>query len=435
MSRGYNRVAVLRLIGSSGPIARVQIAEQLGLSPATVTAVTRQLLDHGLIRVADRRPSKGGRPALLLELVGGAATAFGVKIAPDHLVGVRVDLDGAVLEQFEEPLDVTAAGAIYEIGNVLERWIGASNSKSRLLGLGIGVPGVVDADQGLVSAPMIGWAELPLARFVQQRLNVPVLVDNDVNTLAVSERLYGRGRHIDDFLTVTLGRGIGLGIIAGGDIYRGYGGGAGEFGHITAKDNGPPCTCGKNGCLEAFVGDPALVAEAQRRGLIPSHAGVDELRKLADTGDASAHEIYGDAAALLGRSVRRSGQRPEPAARVDQRRGNAGLGAHGRSIRTEPALTSLSTAPGRRRRDRPLGRREVGRRSCGARAAADLHRPSRRLGPGQLSQRMGAGRVTRSGGECLTGNRASQVWACDPEDFRRARIVSVPFSSVEVLAS
>ena len=303
MSRGYNRVAVLRLIGSSGPIARVQIAEQLGLSPATVTAVTRQLLDHGLIRVADRRPSKGGRPALLLELVSGAATAFGVKIAPDHLVGVRVDLDGAVLEQFEEALDVTAAGAIYEIGNLLERWIGSSTSKSRLLGLGVGVPGVVDADQGLVTAPMIGWEDLPLARFVQHRLDVPVLVDNDVNTLAVSERLYGRGRHIDDFLTVTLGRGIGLGIITGGDIYRGFGGGAGEFGHVTAKDDGPLCTCGKHGCLEALVGDPALVSEARRRKLIPRDAGIGRLCELANAGDAAAREIYANAAAILGRSI------------------------------------------------------------------------------------------------------------------------------------
>ena len=94
MSRDYNRVAVLRLIVTSGPIARVQIAKTLGLSPATVTAVTRELLDQGIVRVAERAPSKGGRPALLLELVGGAATAFGVKIAPDHLVGVRVDLEG-----------------------------------------------------------------------------------------------------------------------------------------------------------------------------------------------------------------------------------------------------------------------------------------------------------------------------------------------------
>ncbi len=137
MSRGYNRVAVLRLIGSSGPIARVQIAEQLGLSPATVTAVTRQLLDHGsfgwqtggLRRAAGRSPARA-------RLRGSDGVR--VKIAPDHLVGVRVDLDGAVLEQFEEALDVTAAGAIYEIGNLLERWIGSSTSKSRLLGWGSG---------------------------------------------------------------------------------------------------------------------------------------------------------------------------------------------------------------------------------------------------------------------------------------------------------
>jgi len=303
MSRGYNRVAVLRLISGSGPIARVEIAERLGLSPATVTAVTRQLLDHGLVRVADRSPSKGGRPRMLLELVGGAATAFGVKIAPDHLVGVRVDLDAEVLEQFEQPLDVTAADAVERIGAVLETWIGPPSSGSRLLGLGLGVPGVIDADRGLVSAPMIGWEQLPLAQLLQDRLGVPVLVDNDVNTLAVSERLYGRGRNVEDFLTVTIGRGIGLGIIAGGDIYRGFGGGAGEFGHVTVREDGPLCSCGKHGCLEALVADPALVAEAQRRKLLAHGDGIDRLRGLADSGDVSAREIYGQAAAILGRSV------------------------------------------------------------------------------------------------------------------------------------
>ena len=96
-TRDVNRSAVLRLIGSSAPIARKTIAEQLGLSPATVTQITRDLVRQGLIRVARRAPSRGGRPALLLELVGGAATAFGAKVAPDHLVGVRVDLEAEVV--------------------------------------------------------------------------------------------------------------------------------------------------------------------------------------------------------------------------------------------------------------------------------------------------------------------------------------------------
>src|SRR5215475_12783551 len=107
LSRDLNRVAILRLIGASGPIARTHIADRLALSPATVTSVTRELLERGVIRVADRAPSKAGRPALLLELVGGAATAFGAKVAPDHVVGVRVDLDAEVLERFECEFDAT----------------------------------------------------------------------------------------------------------------------------------------------------------------------------------------------------------------------------------------------------------------------------------------------------------------------------------------
>src|SRR5581483_3359146 len=96
LSRDLNRTAILRLIGNAGPVARATIAQRLGLSPATVTSITRELIESGVVRVADRAPSAGGRPALLLEIVGGAAAAFGVKIAADHLVGVIVDLDGVV---------------------------------------------------------------------------------------------------------------------------------------------------------------------------------------------------------------------------------------------------------------------------------------------------------------------------------------------------
>src|SRR5436189_3166080 len=111
LSRDLNRAAIFRMIGSAGPIARAQIARRLGLSPATVTAVTRELLDQGLVRVAERAPSRGGRPALLLEVVGGAAASFGVKVAPDHLVGVRVDLEAEVLQRFEAPFDAAAPDA------------------------------------------------------------------------------------------------------------------------------------------------------------------------------------------------------------------------------------------------------------------------------------------------------------------------------------
>src|SRR6476646_1387891 len=109
LTRDMNRAAVLRLIACAGPIARSTIAKQLGISPATVTSLTRELIDQGLLRVAERAPSRVGRPALLLEIVGAAGTAFGVKVAPDHLVGLRVDLDANVLEAFQEPFDSIAS--------------------------------------------------------------------------------------------------------------------------------------------------------------------------------------------------------------------------------------------------------------------------------------------------------------------------------------
>ena len=301
LTRDLNRAAILRLIGLSGPIARTSIAARLGLSPATVTSITRELIESGIVRTADRAPSRGGRPALLLEIVGTSAHAFGVKIAPDHLVGVVVDLDGSVIRQYDERLDLSASGGFEAAVAVLRRWLDAEETP--LLGVGLGVPGVVDSSTGTVTSPLIGWREFALRDALQAALGIPVLVDNDVNTLAISERVYGRGRDVEDFIALTLGRGVGLGIVAGGDIYHGHGGGAGEFGHVTAVVDGPVCSCGKRGCLEAVIGDPALVATARDRGIIGKRQGAAALLRKADDGDAAARKVYAEAATLLGRSV------------------------------------------------------------------------------------------------------------------------------------
>jgi predicted NBD/HSP70 family sugar kinase len=302
-TRELNRSAIVRMIVSSGPIARTQIAKTLGLSPATVTAVTRELLDQGIVRVAERAPSKGGRPALLLELVGGAASAFGVKVAPDHLVGVRVDLEARLVERYEAPFDASAENAMDELIAVLADWARERPTDPPLLGIGLGVAGVFDAAMGTLDSPLLGWREVRLAQIVQDKLGVPVFVDNDVNTLAVAERLYGRGHDIENFITVTIGRGVGLGIVTGGDIYRGAGGGAGEFGHIYAVEKGAVCTCGKRGCLETVVADPALIAAAEQLGLLQQGESIARLRELAHDGQLQARQIYHDAGTQLGRAV------------------------------------------------------------------------------------------------------------------------------------
>ena len=304
MIRDLNRSAVLGLIGEA-PIARVEIARQLHLSQATVTDVTRELIDTGLIRVVEQGPSSGGRPPLLLGIVAGAAQALGVKVAADHLALVRVNLDGEILATDSQPFDPHSDSALDVITNSLAALVPRGGA-ARLLGIGLGVPGVVDG-YGNVEAPIFGWHDFPLGSTLRQRLRLPILVDNDVNTLAVAERLYGRGRGLDDFLTVTIGRGVGLGMIIGGDLYRGWLGGAGEFGHITVTVGGPLCECGKRGCLEALVADPALVLQAVQGGVdLPATepaAQIAALRNLAGEGDERALSIFARAGATFGRAV------------------------------------------------------------------------------------------------------------------------------------
>lgn len=302
--RDLNRSAVLGLIGEA-PIARVEIARQLHLSQATVTEVTRELVDTGLVEVVNQGPSSGGRPPLLLGIVAGAAQALGVKISADHLALVRVSLDGEILATDSQPFDPHDDRALDVIAGSLATLV-PKGGQAKLLGIGLGVPGLVDG-HGNVEAPIFGWHDFALGPTLRERLRVPILIDNDVNTLAVAERLYGRGRGVDHFLTVTIGRGVGLGIIIGGDVYRGWLGGAGEFGHVSVTVGGPLCECGKHGCLEALVADPALILQAVEGGLdLPGGAPATQvaaLRGFAERGDQRALSIYTEAGATFGRAV------------------------------------------------------------------------------------------------------------------------------------
>ncbi|MEV4546287.1 ROK family transcriptional regulator [Micromonospora echinaurantiaca] len=297
--RDVNRVAVLALIGRQGPISRAEVARRLGLSPPTVTAVTRSLIEAGVIRKVDDGIPQGGRPAELLAVVGRAAHAIGVKVAAGRLTGVRADLDGTHLQTFSAPFDETAVNPFGALSELLAPHVAAVDD-APLLGVGLGVPGFVDSRTGLVEAPLLGWRHMPLRDYLSQLLDLPVLVDNDVNTLAAYEHLYGLGRPYDDFLTITLGQGVGAAVVSGGDLRRGGHGAAGELGHLPIDPEGPACHCGRRGCLETYASDSALVRQARAAGAVGPDAGPADLRAAADSGHPGAQEVYRAAGARLG---------------------------------------------------------------------------------------------------------------------------------------
>lgn len=302
------RTAVLALLGTAGPLSRTEIARRLDLSPASVTQLARELLGQGMIEELDRTPSRGGRPAQLLGLVGGAGRALGVKVAADHLVLVDVRLDGEVLGSWSRRFDATSPAALDRltdaVAEVAEASWGDGHRSPSLLGVGVGVPGgVADQADGVVSAPTLGWSGLPVGARLRRRLDLPVLVENDVNALAAAERLYGRGRTHRDFLVLTIGWGVGAAIVTGGRVYRGAHGGAGEFGHVPVDPAGPVCACGNAGCLEALVGEAGLAATARARGILPTGGTVADLARAAAAGDRAAQAVYAEAGGLLGRAT------------------------------------------------------------------------------------------------------------------------------------
>lgn len=301
--RDLTRAAVLRVVGLSGPVSRTAIAAELGVSPATVTSLTRDLLADGLLEIAGKEPATTGRgrPAELLRVVPGAALLLGAKVAATGITGVVADLLGTPTADFHAPFDADAADPVAALAAVLAPHVMAGGG--RLIGIGLGVPGAVDVSEGRVTALTLGWVDLPVGHGLSERFGIPVVIDNDVHTLAIAERLYGRARDVDDVLTVTIGRGVGLAITLGGRLHRGAHGGAGEFGHTRAVEDGPPCRCGRHGCLEAIASEPAMVAAAVAAGVLPASATIDDLRAAAAAGDAAARRIMADAAGVLGRSV------------------------------------------------------------------------------------------------------------------------------------
>lgn len=294
--------SVLALLGTRGEMSRADIARVLGLSPASVTQISKDLLARGLIVELEHRPSQGGRPARMIGLAGTNVGAIGVKVAIDHVAIVDLDLDGSVSRSTSHALDTSAPNALDALAQLLGSVV--DDHPGQLLGVGVGVPGSVD-DQasGVVESPTMGWSDVRLGDVLRSALGVPVLVDNDVNTLAVAERLYGVGRQHDSYLIVTIGRGVGSGIVIDGSIYRGGRGGAGEVGHIPMIADGALCGCGSRGCLEAYIGEDALVRAALERGVIRPRGTAEGLRQAADRGERAAVEIYSEAGVMLGRAL------------------------------------------------------------------------------------------------------------------------------------
>jgi predicted NBD/HSP70 family sugar kinase len=296
------RTAVLALIGAQGPLSRAELARQLDVSPALVTQLTKQLIADGLVEELETAPSQGGRPARLLGLTASAGNAIGVKVASDHVTLVEVAIDGTVVRSTTEPFDATSPQSLSRLSALVGDFL--ADDEGPVLGIGVGLPGNVDVpSRGVVDSSQLGWVGYPVGPTLRRDHGLPVLVENNVNALTLAQTLDGQGRGHRSFLVVTIGTGVGGGFVVEGSLVRGASGSAGQVGHIPVVPDGPVCQCGNRGCLEALIGEPALVLAAQLEGILAPDEGIDALARAADSGDAAAREAFARAGTHLGRSL------------------------------------------------------------------------------------------------------------------------------------
>lgn len=311
LMRAINRSAVLNTIKNHGPLPRAEIARTNNLSAATVTAIVAELIGEGLVIETEAGSSSGGRRPILLALNPRGGFVIGIKLAEHTVTGALTDLEATVLgaKTAVLPAHPDIPAVLDTVAGVVDALLAeAGIGREHLLGAGLGVAGAVDPGRGVLRYnPFFAWRDLPLADLLQERLGVPVAIDNDVNTLTISELWFGRGKGTSNFLVVTVGRGIGLGIVLNGQVYLAAQGGAGEFGHTVIDPDGPLCECGKRGCLEVYASDPALLraaAAARARGDLPAAVNdLDTLLAAAESGTQAAQDIYAHAGEVLGMGI------------------------------------------------------------------------------------------------------------------------------------
>jgi predicted NBD/HSP70 family sugar kinase len=299
--RRTNRAAVLAELFFGGEASRQALSARTGLSAATITNVVGELLDEGQVVESGAEDSDGGRPRILLRINPGYGVLVGVDVGETR---IRVELfDLAMAERAavefplrdgEHPPEQVAGYVADGLATVLSD---AGVDDDHVLGIGVGLPGVVEqVPGGLVDAPTYGWDKVPLRALLAAHTPLPLFLDNGAKTMGQAEMWFGAGRGARDAIVALLGTGVGAGVVTNGRLYRGAASSAGEWGHTTVVIGGRRCRCGARGCLEAYAGAEAIL---DRAGI--SVEGTDEEAALAGLlTDPAARPVLDETARYLG---------------------------------------------------------------------------------------------------------------------------------------
>lgn len=317
--KSFNKHAALDLIRFSGAgMSRTDLADRMGLTRAAVSLIVKELLDSNVVQEAESRSAPSGRPPIVLEINPDHGLVGAIDMGATHISIALADFTARIHEESVFPFDIKEgpetclAQADQNLRHMLEE---NGLSIESLSAVGIGVPGPVITEAGMVVAPPImpGWDRYPIRASLEKMWDLPVTLNNDAELGALGEWAYGAGRGEKNIAYIKVGSGIGAGLILNQQIYGGTMGAAGEIGHLTIDENGPLCNCGNRGCLEAFAGGHAIsrqgqaLAKSGKRTLLadipPDKITAFEVAEAARRGDLHAQEILRRAGTYIGIAI------------------------------------------------------------------------------------------------------------------------------------
>ena len=301
--KSTNIKLILNVIHRNRSISRVQIAEQTGLTGATVTNLTGELIKSGIIIETAQGSSTGGRRPVILEFNSGEYAVGCVYISSKNLEFAVTDFDCGVVYYTSVPVNKKMTPD--DIADVIyDNYVKCINSISKkMIAMGIGLHGTVDYERGnWLFAPNLEWSNIEICRIIHEKLGIPVFADNDVKLMAKGEKWYGVAKNVSDFALMYVGEGVGGAAMINGELYRGVSNVSGEIGHCTVDINGDVCSCGNRGCLQTKINKSAMLKAAKQLGV--SVSSCDEITEKALNGDDNCNKIIENEAMYLSVGVK-----------------------------------------------------------------------------------------------------------------------------------
>ncbi len=315
--RKHNTAVILDCLRLNAPLSRADISNKTGLNRSTVSSIVNELILNRRVRETKLQESKLGRPGMSLELSPDGACAIGVEIGVNFISILLADFVAQPMWRHRIAIDSQLEQKVFidRTKNLVQEALSRANARgSHPVGIGVGVPGLVNIERGeLMFAPNLKWSNVPLRDLLTNCFDLPVYVENDANAAALGEYYFGVARGVQTLIYVSADVGLGGGIVLGGKLFRGSGGYAGEVGHISVNPDGELCGCGRRGCWETVIGPRAVVRQV-RKTLSSGTASLirdlakDDLQSItfdhviqaAEAGDAVAVEALREVGMWLG---------------------------------------------------------------------------------------------------------------------------------------